>query len=282
MPMTQTISQVAPSLSGWLGASPTSLPKSQITLTAYDQPQLGTDGTPIDLVYIHPQNLRNRVSRTYTMNLESDANPYVISYYTYDIHGNVDTVMQDYLGVAGMTSSPYKLICYDYDLVSGKVNGVDYQPGKPDAFYYRYSYDAENRLTDVKTSRDSIFWEDDARYAYYKHGPLERMVLGKLSVQGLDYSYTLQGWLKGINIGNGFAGVMPDGSSCPPGSALADVDVSSRPATGGPAEYFALNSITFDSGFETFDNDVIETDFDPSLAVSRLPGSGSGASGCSV
>ncbi|MBC6490653.1 RHS repeat domain-containing protein [Flavihumibacter stibioxidans] len=36
-------------------------------------------------------------------------------------------------------------------------------------------------------------------YQYYAHGPLARTTLGKLNVQGLDYIYTLQGWLKGVN-----------------------------------------------------------------------------------
>lgn len=53
------------------------------------------------------------------------------------------------------------------------------------------------------TARDStillLFPEREAHYSYYKHGPLMRTVLGQLQVQGLDYAYTLQGWLKGIN-----------------------------------------------------------------------------------
>jgi|GEM_PF-6791568 len=51
----------------------------------------------------------------------------------------------------------WKKIAYQYDLISGKVNTVSYQPGQPDAFYHRYSYDAENRITNVETSKDSIY-----------------------------------------------------------------------------------------------------------------------------
>ncbi len=32
-----------------------------------------------------------------------------------------------------------------------------------------------------------------------KHGPLARTILGQQQVQGIDYAYTLQGWLKGVN-----------------------------------------------------------------------------------
>ena len=76
----------------------------------------------------------------------------------------------------------------NYDLISGKVNEVAYQPGQADAFYHRYSYDAENKLTDVETSKEHVYWEKDATYQYYKHGPLARTTLGNLQVQGLDYA----------------------------------------------------------------------------------------------
>jgi YD repeat-containing protein len=98
-----------------------------------------------------------------------------------------------------MNDNPWKKIVYRYDLISGKVNHVAYNPRNVDEFYHRYSYDAENRLTLVETSADSIIWEKDARYEYYKHGPLARVAIGDQLVQGVDYAYTLQGWLKGVN-----------------------------------------------------------------------------------
>ena len=51
----------------------------------------------------------------------------------------------------------------------------------------------------METSADGVHWQRDARYFYYPHGPLERTELGAHVVQGTDYAYTLQGWLKGIN-----------------------------------------------------------------------------------
>ena len=38
----------------------------------------------------------------------------------------------------------FKEITYNYDLISGKVNEVDYNPNNIDQFYHRYEYDAEN------------------------------------------------------------------------------------------------------------------------------------------
>ena len=93
----------------------------------------------------------------------------------------------------------FKRIDYEYDLVSGKVNSVKYQENNPDQFYHAYEYDADNRLVSVKTSRDKIIWEKDAKYLYYAHGPLARTEIGESQVQGIDYVYTLQGWIKGVN-----------------------------------------------------------------------------------
>ena len=52
----------------------------------------------------------------------------------------------------------------------------------------------------VKTSRDGVIWETDTHYDYYAHGPLQRTELGADSIQGIDYAYTINGWLKGINM----------------------------------------------------------------------------------
>jgi hypothetical protein len=99
-------------------------------------------------------------------------------------------------------------IDYDYDLISGKVNDVHYQNKQPDAFHHHYEYDADNRITQVYTSKypnafwkgyKDQFWDNDAKYFYYLHGPLARTEIGDDQVQGIDYAYTLQGWIKGVN-----------------------------------------------------------------------------------
>ncbi|NML38409.1 hypothetical protein HHL17_14470 [Chitinophaga sp. G-6-1-13] len=193
-PMNDVTSRNTVDLAQWvLGAGSN---RSQITRTVYDQAYAG-DG-PI----LQATNLRNRVSWSAVYNSINDTLPAgqaSAGFYSYDIHGNVRTLVQEYNSGAGNDGNRFKRIDYGYDLISGKVNTVSYQRGMPDAFYHRYSYDAENRLTDVETSRDSVYWEKDARYQYYKHGPLARTVIGQQQVQGLDYAYTLQGWLKGVN-----------------------------------------------------------------------------------
>ena len=155
---------------------------------------------------------------------------------------------------------------YDYDLISGKVNQVAYQPGLKDEFYHRYNYDAENRLVEAYTSHDKLIWEKDARYSYYRHGPLARTNLGQQQVQGIDYAYTLQGWLKGIN---STAVQQPDlitgsGEDCGPGSAVENLLVSAR-LNPLPLQYVARAGITFDPGFESTGNDDFTAYIDNSL-----------------
>jgi hypothetical protein len=42
-------------------------------------------------------------------------------------------------------------------------------------------------------------WQQEAAYFYYAHGPLARTEIGQDELQGVDYVYNLQGWMKGVN-----------------------------------------------------------------------------------
>lgn len=147
------------------------------------------------------QNLRNRVASTcYYENYNGiDDNYNNAMHYSYDIHGNVKTILQEIKSLGVSDWQHLKTIEYDYDLVSGNVKQVSYQAGEKDEMYHKYEYDADNRITNVWTSTNGIDWEQDAKYFYYKHGPLAREEIGDDKLQGIDYAYTLQGWLKGVN-----------------------------------------------------------------------------------
>jgi hypothetical protein len=166
---------------------------TQITRTYYDEPYAAAGLTQ--------DNMRKRVSAV-TYQDVATGGPQQATYYSYDQIGNVKTLWQQVLDLG------VKRIDYHYDLIAGKVNKVRYQQGAADRFFYKYEYDAENRLTKALTGINSTSadaWEiespkTDARYGYYLHGLLGRTELGNTGlVQGLDYAYTLQGWLKGVN-----------------------------------------------------------------------------------
>jgi hypothetical protein len=204
--LAETDSRVDATLQGWYNSGS----NRQVTLTAYDAVP---SWTPANLP---ENNLRNRVAAAALLSSGSDAsqNRQSASYYSYDYDGNVAEITQENtalinnekLVVTGSTG--LKDIKYDYDLISGKINMVSYQAGKWDQFYYQYVYDADNRLINAYTTRDNTLpvseWNNEANYRYYLHGPLGRMELAinpstATGVQGLDYAYTLQGWLKGVN-----------------------------------------------------------------------------------
>ncbi|CAN5271199.1 hypothetical protein BH09BAC3_BH09BAC3_35180 [soil metagenome] len=163
---------------------------SDITWNYYDLPDLTIQAQ------FAQGNLRNRVSYVEVTDAQllPGNSQNLKTYFSYDIHGNVKAVWQVIPGL------PSKRIDYLYDLVSNKVNYVFYQFGAADQFAHRYSYDADNRIIETETSTDRFMWNTEAGYEYYRHGPLARTQLGEHNVQGLDYYYTLQGWIKGVNM----------------------------------------------------------------------------------
>ncbi|MBL4756015.1 MAG: hypothetical protein JKY52_20780, partial [Flavobacteriales bacterium] len=179
--------------------------KTEITHTHYDVPAF-------TVLIFTQENLRTRVASV-TFEETDDNNLLTFSHathYSYDIHGNVTTLVQDNPSLISY-GHQYKRTDYEYDLVSGNVNVVKYQDGERDQFFHKYEYDADNRITNVHTSakgsslsemvtmNGDAAWEQDAKYQYYQHGPLARTEIGDQKVQGLDYAYTIQGWLKGVN-----------------------------------------------------------------------------------
>jgi RHS repeat-associated protein len=179
--------------------------RTEITHTYYDKPLLNAAGGT---------NLRNRIAAVafYNQNVSNPLSYQTATHYSYDIHGNVKRLVQD---IPALSTYSRKLtyIDYEYDLVSGNVNTVKFQEGKPEQLIHRYRYDEDNRLTHVYTSNTanvkshaplqkksySVIERLEARYFYLPNGLLSRVELGQKKVQGTDYAYTLQGWLKDIN-----------------------------------------------------------------------------------
>lgn len=147
------------------------------------------------------QNLRNTigaiahyqivddVSKTYTSSIIS---------YSYDAHKNVKEVVNTNYQLLG-TGNHNKKVEYEYDLISGKVNKIHYQKGSSDEYNHMYHYNNNDMLIRSFTSKNEDVWEMDVKYFYYIHGTLARRELGHDKVQGTDYAYNLQGWLKGVN-----------------------------------------------------------------------------------
>jgi len=192
--------------------------RREVTQTIYDQPVSLNfpSGGVVDPITSSDQlfenfnafTLRNRVAAVlYYNRLDNPMISHALGprfsnaiFYDYDIHGNVKELVNFYSDLYNPQNNKHlRRVAYDYDLISGNVRQVTYQRGQDDQFIHKYDYDADNRITAVHTSRDGYIWEKDATYEYYAHGPLARMEVGDKQVQGMDYVYTLQGWLKSVN-----------------------------------------------------------------------------------
>ncbi|WPU99896.1 RHS repeat-associated core domain-containing protein [Mucilaginibacter sp. cycad4] len=118
------------------------------------------------------------------------------TWYSYDQEGKVIWVIKWLNGLG------YKTIDYTYDYFSN-VTSVAYQKNlAAEKFYHYYTYDSDQRLINVQTSRDGTTKLQHANYQYYLHGPVKRVELGD-QLQGVDYVYTAQGLLKSINHASG-------------------------------------------------------------------------------
>jgi len=170
--------------------------RTQVTETVYSEPLIASN-------FKNSYNWFNSRNRVSWINYYESTS--ILSHsllYSYDIHGNVkELVSRNKFSTQSNIdiTQEKKSVCYEYDLISGNVNKVIYQKGELDQFIHKYSYDDDNRITMVETSNDDEIWEKDAEYHYYDHGPLARVLIGEREVQAMDYAYTIQGWLKGVN-----------------------------------------------------------------------------------
>jgi RHS repeat-associated protein len=161
--------------------------KAEIMKTYYDG-ENGTNTTP------YTQNFTmGKISCT---TKEGDTR----TWYSYDERGRVVWTAQE-LPVIGV-----KKIEYTYDH-TGNVKEVAYQRGvSGEEFYHVYEYDDDIRLKKVYTTTLTPIYANgnltngikQAEYDYYLHGPLKRIELAD-NLQGIDYLYTVEGWLKSIN-----------------------------------------------------------------------------------
>lgn len=206
----------------WLNNSAATTRK-EVTKSYYDKTNAQISSEVTTLSALNTATQRKRiVHATYSSVYSVNTNEYDhATHYDYDIHGNVKTLYQDnrlIKSITGISQHRLKKSDYIFDLVSGNTMRVDYETGKADQWHHVYDYDADNQITDVYTSAQtpytttnssmaslqnepvlSPFWDRDANYSFYAHGPLSRTLLGDEEVQGVDNVYTLQSWTKGVN-----------------------------------------------------------------------------------
>ncbi|PCJ29896.1 MAG: hypothetical protein COA99_19035, partial [Moraxellaceae bacterium] len=189
------VDDLGTSFEGWVtGGS-----LSEVTLTQYDRPL----GALVEAMFDNgmQENLRLRVASVlyYSIINGGGLGAYEsATHYSYDIHGNVKEQIQDFPQLA-VVEQNLKSTQYEYELISGNVEKVSYQKDARDQMTHEYCYDELNRLTEVFTSTDDVHKTQESHYYYYDYGPLARTELGQYKVQGQDFAYTINGWLKAMN-----------------------------------------------------------------------------------
>jgi RHS repeat-associated protein len=195
------------------------------------------------------ENLRNAIGAVMHRQADYDANGNVIlatqvitvQSYSYDVHKNVKRMVSTNYQLSTL-GHQHKVIDYVYDLISGNMEEVHYQKYSLDEYRYRYHYDANNRLVRSFTTHNGDYWEQDAKYFYYLHGPLARRELGHDQVQGTDYAYTFQGWLKGVN-----------------STTLERTrDIGQDGVTGADNQFFGMDVMGYSLGYFTGDYQAIK------------------------
>ncbi|MGD1843998.1 MAG: RHS repeat-associated core domain-containing protein [Salibacteraceae bacterium] len=207
-PLTYAMAKDPTDLENWLFQNASATPgmgryRNQVTRINYSTP---SSAAVLDAFGTAGQgDTRNRISwmATVTDYVYMEAGwvlpePDYLSHYAYDHHGNIRSHLQENPELSA-DGRQFFQTDYTYDLLSGLPHRADYQQGKVDQYSHRYTYDADNRLIETHTSKDGHIWDRDAHYEYRLDGKLARTELGDLQVQGCDYAYTLQGWIKGLN-----------------------------------------------------------------------------------
>ncbi|RYZ22584.1 MAG: hypothetical protein EOO16_08470 [Chitinophagaceae bacterium] len=220
----------------------------QVTQTVYDEPDpLVTTTNAILTAQLRHYSSRKRVATSiYREEKTTPADFNFATHYVYDVAGNVKRLFQEHKKLPGGPAvATMKTVDYEYDLASGKMNRVFYQKGQQDQYIYHYEYDADNRLEKVLSGRDAVLYRD-ALYKYYLHGPLARTELGHdgRQVQGVDYAYTLQGWLKGIN------GLVASGPKSAPGSDMGGDGEAGTLYASFPRDAYAYTLGYFEKDYE--------------------------------
>jgi RHS repeat-associated protein len=219
--------------------------RSEQHFIEYDK--MGTGFPVSDPKYANYEHnfLKGKVSKT--------SNDKSSTWYGYDQRGRLKWTMQYINDLA-----KYFTINYFYHQ-NGNVFMVAYQleEGGTEMLIHRYSYDANARLIKVETSEDNANFTEHAEYSYYQHGPLKRVEMGN-DLQGIDYVYTINGWLKSINnpvLGSRDPG--KDGESGSPNVAF-EQDIF-----GMSIDYFRHDYVRDGTGIQSYSEHYYEPLFNP-------------------
>jgi|GEM_PF-807949 len=140
------------------------------------------------------KNLTGRLAKASFRDLSVSTSSWGHTWYSYNALGLVEWVVQDLPGLSAKT------VEYTYDGLSRLIL-LEYQKGvSGEDFRQRYSYDELGRLYKVESSTNGTSWTEETEYLQFAaDGQPIQQTLGNSTIQTVDYTYTVQGWLEKIN-----------------------------------------------------------------------------------
>lgn len=177
--------------------------KTDVIMTVYDvqDNSHGLSGYTQD-----PADLGGAVSTTKRYSSILNNNPLSTNlvsqtWYSYDEEGKMVWTIKY---IASLGAAGYKTTDFTYDAMSRLIKKVYQKNTAAETFVHYYQYDPANGdlwyvYTNTVDNQSTATLQ--AKYIYYLHGGLKRVELAT-NLQGIDYTYTLQGALKAINNSN--------------------------------------------------------------------------------
>jgi len=233
----------------------------EVVKTYYDLPtaidEVENNDFPFDGVAQH--FMQGAVSYTEKPNISK-------VWYNYDERGRVTHYAKEIIGLG--------LFKYQYSYgPKGNVLQIQYDRPHEDSFYYGFEYSLDNQLSKIYThtapferEEDPTTYEDHisngtlhAQYYYNRNGSIRRKELFTENtmnedqrfkgLQGIDYTYTIEGWLKAINNPK---------LECDPGKDAIDNTDFLPDAFALSLDYYQKDFINEHTGFGTLDVTVDE------------------------
>jgi RHS repeat-associated protein len=171
--------------------------KTDVQMTLYDTADNSHNisGYTQNVIYLGGQVSATKKYSSILNNSPVNTNMVSSTWYNYDDAGKVLWMIQ-YIKDLG-----YKTSDFTYDGLNRLVKKVYQKNVTAETFVHYYDYDpATQGLWKIYTNTtDNVATRQlQATYIYYLHGPLKRIELAG-NLQGIDYTYTLQGILKAVN-----------------------------------------------------------------------------------
>lgn len=132
-------------------------------------------------------------------------------HFNYDISGNVIEYISDFKALVSSSLLSrenaeihrFKKIDYKFYPFSGQISEIAYQAGNADQFYQWYQYNEDGKMISMKSGSSryepEIRLDCDMKNTFYSHGMLARAEVGPENNQAMDYTYTINGWIKSLN-----------------------------------------------------------------------------------